>query len=66
MLAGILLGKKVPKESFARLHKVDTPLKLLFGDINISQEALEIATNEIRLFSKNKQRTGLPKRHIEN
>jgi predicted nucleotidyltransferase component of viral defense system len=66
MLAGILLGKKVPKESFARLQKVDTPLKLLFGDISISQEALEIATNEIRLFSKNKQNTGSPKRHTED
>ena len=66
MIAGILLGKKVPKESFARLQKVDTPLKLLFGDISISQEALEIATDEIRLFSKNKQNTGSPKRHTEN
>jgi predicted nucleotidyltransferase component of viral defense system len=66
MLAGILLGKKVPKESFPRLQKVDTPLKLLFGDISISQEALEIATDEIRLFSKNKQNTGSPKRHTED
>jgi predicted nucleotidyltransferase component of viral defense system len=53
-LASILLGKKVPKESFARLRNVDKPLKLLFGDISISQEALKIATNEIRFFSKNK------------
>jgi predicted nucleotidyltransferase component of viral defense system len=66
MLAGILLGKKVPKESFARLQKVDTPLKLLFGDISISQEALEIATDEIRLFSKNKQNTASPKWHTDN
>jgi predicted nucleotidyltransferase component of viral defense system len=66
MLAGILLGKKVPKESFARLQKVNTPLKLLFGDISISQEALEIATDEIRLFSKNKQNTGSPKLRTED
>ena len=66
-LAGILLGKKVPKESFARLQNVDKPLKLLFGDISISREALEIATNEIRLFSKNKQEDKIsPKRHTEN
>jgi predicted nucleotidyltransferase component of viral defense system len=55
MLAGILLGKKVPKESFARLQKVDTPLKLLFGTMGISQEASEISTNEIKLFPKKKQ-----------
>lgn len=51
-LAGILLGKKVPKESFSRLQKVDKPLKLLFGAMGISQEASEISTNEIKLFSK--------------
>jgi len=45
----------VGKEIFARLQNVDKTLKLLFGDISISREALEIATNEIRLFSKNKQ-----------
>jgi predicted nucleotidyltransferase component of viral defense system len=54
-LAGMLLGKKVAKESFARLQKVDKPLKLLFDAIRISQEALEISTDEIRLFRKNKK-----------
>jgi hypothetical protein len=54
-LAGILLGKKVPKESFSRLQKVDKPLKLLFGTIGISQEASEISTNGIKLFPKKKQ-----------
>jgi predicted nucleotidyltransferase component of viral defense system len=54
-LAGILLGKKVPKESFSRLQKVDKPLKLLFGAMGISQEASEISTNEIKLFPKKEQ-----------
>jgi len=57
-LAGILLGKKVPKESFSRLQKVDKPLKLLFGGIGISQEASEVSTNEIKLFPKKKQTRG--------
>jgi predicted nucleotidyltransferase component of viral defense system len=52
ILAGILLGKKMPKESIARLQKVDKPLKLLFGDISISQEASEIGANEIKLYRK--------------
>jgi len=51
----MLLGKKVAKESFVRLQKVDKPLKLLFDAIRISQEALEISTDEIRLFRKNKK-----------
>jgi len=55
-LAGMLLGKKVVKKSFARLQKVDKPLKLLFDAISISQEALEISTNEVKLFRKNKQK----------
>ena len=54
-LAGILLGKSVPKESIDRLKTVDKPLKLLFDGINISKEASEISTNEIRLFRKNKE-----------
>lgn len=54
-LAGILLGKSVPKESIDRLKTVDKPLKLLFDDINISKEASEISTNEIRLFRKTKE-----------
>lgn len=54
-IAGILLGKKVSKESFARLQDVEKPLKLLFGDISVSPEALEISKNEIRVFDKNKQ-----------
>jgi predicted nucleotidyltransferase component of viral defense system len=53
-LAGILLGKRVPKESIDRLKKVEKPLKLLFDAINISQEASEISTDEIRLFRKKK------------
>ena len=53
MLAGILLGKKVPKESCSRLQKVEYPLELLFSGISISREALEISTDEIKLFSKN-------------
>ena len=52
IIAGILLGKKMPKESIARLQKVDKPLKLLFGDISISQEASEIGANEIKLYRK--------------
>jgi hypothetical protein len=62
-LAGILLGKSVPKESIDRLKTVEKPLKLLFDAINISEEASEISTDEIRLFSKNKQNTGSTKRH---
>lgn len=54
-IAGILLGKKVSKESFARLQDVEKPLKLLFSDISVSPEALEISKNEIRVFDKNKQ-----------
>ena len=54
-LAGILLGKRVPKESIARLKTVDKPLKLLFDAINITQEASEISRDEIRLFRKNKE-----------
>ena len=52
MLAGLLLGKKVQKESIARLQKVDKPLKLLFDGISISHEASEISTNEIKPFHK--------------
>ncbi len=51
-LAGILLGKRVPKESLERLKNVDKPLKFLFDAINISQEASEISTDEIRLFPR--------------
>ena len=54
-LAGILLGKIVPKEGFARLQKGGKPLKLLFDGINISKEASEISTYEIKLFHKNKE-----------
>ena len=54
-LAGILLGKSVPKESIDRLKTVDKPLKLLFDPINISKEASEISTDEIRLFHKTKE-----------
>ena len=54
-LAGILLGKSVPKESIDRLKTVDKPLKLLFDPINISKEASEISTDEIRLFRKTKE-----------
>ena len=61
-LAGILLGKNVPKESIDRLKTVEKPLKLLFDAINISKEASEISTDEIRLFSKNKQNTVSTKR----
>ncbi|MCW4018968.1 MAG: nucleotidyl transferase AbiEii/AbiGii toxin family protein [Candidatus Bathyarchaeota archaeon] len=56
-LAGILLGKRVPKESIDRLKTVDKPFKLLFDSINISQEASEISTDEIRLFRKKKRIT---------
>ncbi len=52
MLAGILLGKKVPKESIARLQKIDNPLKFLFNGINISNEASEISIDEIKPFHK--------------
>jgi predicted nucleotidyltransferase component of viral defense system len=66
-LASILLGKKVSRESFARLQNVDKPLKLLFGDISASQEALEISKNEIRVFSKNKRETKIsPKRRTQD
>jgi predicted nucleotidyltransferase component of viral defense system len=55
-LSGILLAKKVSKVSFARLQNVDKPLKLLFGDASeISQEALEISKDDIKVFNKNKQ-----------
>lgn len=53
-LAGILLGKRVPKESILRLKTVDKPLKLLFDNINISKEALEISRDEIKLFKRAK------------
>jgi hypothetical protein len=52
MLAGILLGKKVPKESISRLQKIGNPLKFLFNDINISNEASEISIDEIKPFHK--------------
>ena len=58
-LAGILLGKSVPKESLDKLKSVDKPLKLLFDAISISKEASEISTDEIRLFNKNKRNTGI-------
>ncbi len=64
-LAGILLGKNVPKESLDKLKTVDKPLKLLFDAISISKEALEISTDEIRLFNKNKRNTGTPNLNIE-
>jgi predicted nucleotidyltransferase component of viral defense system len=51
-LAGILLGKKVPKESIARMQKIDNPLKFLFNGINISKEASEISIDEIKPFHK--------------
>jgi predicted nucleotidyltransferase component of viral defense system len=62
-LAGILLGKSVPKENIDRLKTVKKPLKLLFDAINISKEAAEISTDEIRLFNKNKQNTCSRKLH---
>jgi len=54
-MAGILLGKRVPKKSAALLQKVDKPLKFLFDSINISREASEISTDEIRVFRKKKE-----------
>jgi len=54
-LAGMLLGKKVPKESVSRLEKVEKPFKLLFDDMNISQEALDMSTDEIKLYRKKKR-----------
>ena len=60
MLAGILLGKKVPKKSIARLQKVDKPLKLLFDGISISREASEISTDEIKPFRKKLKETRSP------
>ena len=65
-LAGILLGKSVPKENIDRLKIVEKPLKLLFDAINISKEASEISTGDIRLFNKNKQNTGSTKRHTQD
>lgn len=52
IIAGMLLGKKVLKESATRLQNVDKPLKLLFDGISISQEASEIYTDGIKPFHK--------------
>lgn len=54
IIAGMLLGKKVLKESATRLQNVDRPLKLLFDGISISQEASEIYTDGIKPFHKQK------------
>lgn len=55
-LAGMLLGRKVPKESLSRLQKIEKPIALLFDGIDISQEASAISIDEIRLFRKHKQK----------
>jgi predicted nucleotidyltransferase component of viral defense system len=62
-IAGVLLGKKVPKQSIQKLKMVDKPLKLLFDGINISEEALEVSREEIKLFkrSKDSRKSGKPK-----
>jgi len=54
-LAGLLLGKTIPKKSIKRIENVTKPLKLLFEGINISQDAAEISTDNIKLFKKPKR-----------
>jgi len=51
---GYYWAREYPKKSAALLQKVDKPLKFLFDSINISREASEISTDEIRVFRKKK------------
>lgn len=51
-LAGLLLGKNIPEKNKEQLKKVDKPLKLLFVGCNISNEAQEITTDEVKLYKK--------------
>ena len=51
-LAGLLLGKNIPKKNKARLEKVDKPLKMLFDELNISKEASEITLEEIKIYRR--------------
>jgi hypothetical protein len=51
----MLLGKKITEGNVTRLQNIEKPLKILFDPIKISQEALDVSLNDIKLYSKNKK-----------
>jgi predicted nucleotidyltransferase component of viral defense system len=51
-LAGLLLGKNIPKKGKERVENVDKPLKLLFDELKISKEASEITSEEIKIYRR--------------
>lgn len=55
-LARFLLGGQVEKKKLNRVKQIEKPLEHLFRGLQISKEASEISTEEIRLYSKKKGR----------
>jgi len=53
-LARLLLGRQVAKNRIAKIRQIERPLKFLFNNLNISDEAREILINDIKLFQKKK------------
>jgi len=54
-LARLLLGRQVARKRLVEIKRIKKPLKYLFNNLNISKEAREISTDEIKLFIKKKQ-----------
>lgn len=55
-LARLLLGGQVEKKKLNRIKQIKKPLEYLFKGRQISKEASEISTEEIRLYSKKKRK----------
>jgi len=54
-LARLLLDREIAKKKLDKVKQIKHPIEHLFGDLNISKEAKEISTDQIRLYSKKKQ-----------
>lgn len=54
-LARLLLGGQIAKKRLPEIKKIKHPLKHLFKNLEISEAAKEIVTDQIRLYSKKKK-----------
>lgn len=53
-LARLLLDGQVARKKLVEIKRIEKPLEHLFNNLNISKEAREISTDEIKLFRKKK------------
>lgn len=51
-LARLLLGRQVARKKLVKIEKIERPLEYLFNNLNISDEAKGISTDQIKLFQK--------------